>query len=150
MDTRTAQRLANAEMHHYGLIAAGWTFKWDRALARNGQCDYTHKTISLSRPLTERRDEAAVRMTILHEIAHALTPGHGHGYVWKSKFIQMGGDGARCSSDLTREDRQAMALYRIECSITGKYLAGANRKGKRLARSVCRCHGAELTWITQR
>ena len=44
----------------------------------------TVKKITLSEPLVKLNDEASVRNTILHEIAHAKA-GHtaGHGYAWK-------------------------------------------------------------------
>jgi predicted SprT family Zn-dependent metalloprotease len=40
-------------------------------------------TIGLSRLLVEVNDVIQVTDTILHEIAHALTLGDGHGYAWK-------------------------------------------------------------------
>ncbi|NBT51009.1 MAG: hypothetical protein EBT12_05555, partial [Marivivens sp.] len=69
---------------------------FDDAKTRFGQCRYTPKEISLSRPLTKANDEEQVRDTILHEIAHALTPGEGHGNVWKKVAIKIGCDGKRC------------------------------------------------------
>jgi hypothetical protein len=45
-------------------------------------------TIGLSRLLVEVNDVISTD-TILHEIAHALTLGDGHGYAWKRKCIEI-------------------------------------------------------------
>jgi MoaA/NifB/PqqE/SkfB family radical SAM enzyme len=93
MDIRTAVVHANAMMELHGLKAKGWALSLDNAKNRAGRCNYSTKTISLSRPLIQARDAAEVRNTVLHEIAHALTPGRGHDAVWRNKFITIGGDG---------------------------------------------------------
>jgi predicted SprT family Zn-dependent metalloprotease len=46
-------------------------------------------SIGLSKPLTEVNDEACVRDTILHEIAHAKA-GHGAGHNYQWKLVAMG------------------------------------------------------------
>ena len=46
-------------------------------------------------------DEKEVTNTILHEIAHALTPGHHHDRVWKAKAREIGCTGDRCYSGKT-------------------------------------------------
>ena len=40
--------------------------------------------------LNEPRDNT---MTLLHEVAHALTPNERHNEVWRDKCIEIGGDG---------------------------------------------------------
>lgn len=95
MDTLNAAFMARSLMVEHGL--SGWTFKWDGAKRRAGQCNYTKRTISLSRPLTALHDESKVRDTVLHEIAHALVgAGNGHNGVWRRKAIEIGSDGKRC------------------------------------------------------
>ena len=42
-------------------------------------------------------DEATIRDTILHEIAHALTPGQHHNDVWRRKATAIGCTGQRCA-----------------------------------------------------
>jgi|SRR6187431_295038 len=149
MNLTTAQTIIRSEMHAHGLTQTGWRFEWDRAKNRNGQCRYADRVISLSAPRTQLRDEAWVRMTIIHEIAHALVgPGYGHGHIWKAKFRSLGGDGSRCSSDAI--DREALSKYAIKCSVDLRTLGHVNRKGKRLATSVCKCHMAPLKWVTLR
>ncbi|QIN94173.1 SprT-like protease [Streptomyces phage Wakanda] len=97
MNLILAERMARKLMMEHGLY--GWNFKWDRAARRFGQCDYSKATISMSRKLTVQRTEDAVRNTMLHEIAHALTPGDGHGPKWRAKALAIGCNGKRCSDD---------------------------------------------------
>ena len=114
MDITTAATLAESLMAHHGLTETGWTFKMDRATARLGFCQYGPKIISMGAVYVESADEAAVRDTVLHEIAHALagafvlTPtgaivrnrqGHatkiGHGWQWKIQAREIGCSGQR-------------------------------------------------------
>lgn len=57
---------------------------------------YNTKMIELSSKLVSINDVERVKKTILHEIAHALTEGHGHDRVWRAKLLEIGGDGKRC------------------------------------------------------
>jgi hypothetical protein len=51
-----------------------WSFQFDSAKLAFGKCNFTDRVISLSRHLVELNNEAEVRDTVLHEIAHALAP----------------------------------------------------------------------------
>jgi len=79
----------------------GWKLTLDHSRRRAGQCKYQTRTISISRYLTELHSEDEVRDTILHEIAHALTPGDGHGEVWRRTCLAIGGNGQRTHSAAT-------------------------------------------------
>lgn len=145
MDIRTAEVIIRGEMFAHGLTSNGWKFKWDRALRRNGLCNYTHKTISLSKPLAEIKSEAEVRNTILHEIAHALVgPGHGHNYIWRRKHLSLGGNGQRCG--VSPPEVKEMARYIVQCSVTGQEMGRIHRLTKnyrnRIGQPVwgCKCH----------
>lgn len=84
-------------------------FEWDRATTRIGA---THsrrvmfptgekvvpEKITLSKRFVERMEMDAVTEVILHEIAHALTPGTGHGNEWKWKCIELGIEPTRCKA----------------------------------------------------
>ncbi|HTW93745.1 MAG TPA: SprT-like domain-containing protein [Tepidisphaeraceae bacterium] len=96
MNLWDARTLADRLLAHHGLAAAGWKFKWDRATRRFGCCNHHRKTISLSLALTRLNPESQVRDTLLHEIAHALTPGHGHNRHWKKKCVEIGATPLRC------------------------------------------------------
>lgn len=135
MDLFYAERNAKLLMAAYGLTEKGWTFEWDNAARRFGQCRYSTKTISMSRQLTRQRTESAVANTMLHEIAHALTPGHGHDAVWRAKAISLGCDGKRCSSDNVTVDYK----YVAKCPnghVAAKYL----RRPRSITKKSCsRC-----------
>jgi len=61
-----------------------WSFAFDNAKRRAGQCDYTRKRITVSRYLSARYDDDTNRQTLLHEVAHALAgPRAAHGPAWK-------------------------------------------------------------------
>lgn len=80
-----------------------WTIQFDNSKRRFGQCRRRSQTISLGLPMVKLNDEERVRDTILHEIAHALTPlERGHGKAWQAKALEIGADGkARYSDDNT-------------------------------------------------
>ena len=87
--------LATELMDAHGLV--GWRIKLDHARRRAGQCDYTNKTISLSRLYSRHAEADHIRDTILHEIAHALVgPRHGHDAVWRQKAREIGCTATRC------------------------------------------------------
>jgi len=94
MNLHKAQKLAMELMLLHGIT--DYSFRWSRSRRAAGTCKYYSKIIQLSLPLTELADERDVKDTILHEIAHALCPGHGHDYVWQSKAKEIGANGLRC------------------------------------------------------
>ncbi|MEQ6899366.1 SprT-like domain-containing protein [Microbacterium sp. KR10-403] len=68
-----------------------WSFGFDNAKRRAGQCDYTRKRISMSRYLAARHGDDDNHQTLLHEVAHALAgPAAGHGPVWKKTARELG------------------------------------------------------------
>ena len=105
-----AHRLANSLLKEHGL--ADWTFKFDRAKRRFGCCNYSTHTISLSRDLTRLNSKAEVRDTLLHEIAHALTRGNGHGPAWRAKCLELG---ARPERYYASKVAQPAPNYLLEC-----------------------------------
>jgi len=97
MELKEAKSLALDLMFQHGI--SNWIFEFDNSKKRFGCCKYRSKTISLSKYLTLLNDKEKVKNTILHEIAHALTPGHHHNEVWVAKAKQIGCDGKRCYSE---------------------------------------------------
>ncbi|MEJ2288248.1 MAG: SprT-like domain-containing protein [Deinococcales bacterium] len=83
-----ARALATTLMAEHGLT--GWSFAFDRARRRLGSCQPARRRITLSAPLTRLNDVEVVRDTVLHEIAHALTPGDGHGARWRAACRRLG------------------------------------------------------------
>ena len=95
MDLVAALELAEELVARHGLD--GWDVRLDRARRRAGVCHFDRRTIGLSAPLTLLHDEAHVRDTILHEIAHALAgPRHGHDARWRRIAGEIGCSGERC------------------------------------------------------
>lgn len=61
-----------------------WSFGFDHAKRRAGQCDFRAKRITVSRYLAARFDDDEIHQVLLHEVAHAMA-GHraAHGAKWK-------------------------------------------------------------------
>ena len=100
-----------------------WGFGFDRAVRRLGRCSYGRKMITISEHLLRGGVSDAVLVnTMRHEIAHAVTPNHGHGKEWKAMAKRLGCDGKRCSVDntLSRANPLNLKVYCIECGKTHK------------------------------
>jgi predicted SprT family Zn-dependent metalloprotease len=94
-------------------LDATWSFAFDRATRRAGQCDYTRKRITVSRHLAERFDDDAIHQVLLHEVAHALAgPGVGHGPQWRRIARELGYVGGRTHNGPIADDR---ARWRGRC-----------------------------------
>lgn len=97
MDLVVAVGLAEELLAAHGLHH--WQVRLDTARRRAGVCHFDQQVLGLSAPLTRLHDEADVRDTILHEIAHALAgPRHGHDQQWRRIARQIGCSGERCLS----------------------------------------------------
>ena len=71
-----------------------WVLVLSSIESKAGVCDYMEQTITISSIFMRGHNcnYAKVRKVLMHEIAHAVTPGHGHGAGWKKKCRQLGGD----------------------------------------------------------
>ena len=95
---------ANGKVHWLNPHRIGYRFKFDNAKRRFGQCSYTDKRISLSKPLASNNLDNFFQIndTILHEIAHALSykihgrRGSGHCKRWVHVAKSIGCNGIRC------------------------------------------------------
>jgi len=145
MKLEDAQALGLTLMRENGLGGTGWRLGFDKAARRIGACHYQEKRITLSVHYTREHDPEAVRMTMLHEIAHALCgKDHNHDEVWRGTCIRIGGDGERCGSgDFTPDQR-----YVAVCPDHGQIASYRNRP-KDVGRYICNKGGTcgkSLKW----
>jgi len=112
MELTAAFRIIWKAMVDHKLFDKGWSFQWDNAKSRCGQCRFEGRIITISRHYAAVNDEANIRDTILHEIAHALVgPGHHHDWVWQSMARQIGARPERCATT----DAQVRGNYIGQC-----------------------------------
>lgn len=91
MNRVDASNFIMEKMREHGLIAKGWRAQFNPRLSRTlGRCWNSKKLIELSSHYVDNNDEKLVKDTILHEIAHALTPGDKHGKLWKAACVRIG------------------------------------------------------------
>lgn len=145
MTPARARSLARDLMKRHGLD--GWTFAFDRARTRLGSCRPSQQRITLSGPLVRLNDETVVRDTILHEIAHALTPGDGHGARWRAACQRLGATPERVADG--RQLVLPAAPHALVCDRCGTRYPRYRRSRKRFVCGRCRSeHGvdAPLRW----
>lgn len=124
MKLSDASKIARKAMDENGLqnVALVFNPRLTRAFGRYRYSTLykSDKRIELSKKLVLLNDEARVMKTVLHEIAHALTEGHGHDAVWKAKCLAIGGDGiARYSVIDTNIPEVKRKIYKLECQECG-------------------------------
>lgn len=83
MSAADVEAFASQKMREYGLTERGWVFAWINTKRYMGRCDYRKKRIEISKQFLGVAPDYEMRDTVLHEIAHALTPGHHHNKTWK-------------------------------------------------------------------
>ncbi|WP_111719645.1 SprT-like domain-containing protein [Homoserinimonas sp. OAct 916] len=78
------------------LDANVWSFGFDNAKTRAGLCNYTTKTITVSRYLALRYEDDEIHQVLLHEVAHAIAGSRaGHGPKWSKVATELGYEGKR-------------------------------------------------------
>lgn len=87
-------------------LSETWSFRFDRATTRLGQCDHRTRNISVSKYLTEKASDYEVSQVLLHEIAHALAgPRAAHGRRWQAVAVTIGYEGGRTHTVEPAHDR---------------------------------------------
>lgn len=137
MNLDEAEQLARRLMDENGL--SHWQFDFDRASRRFGSCNWTKRQITLSWKLTALNDHDQVRETILHEIAHALAPGDGHGNKWRSACAKLGIEPNRCYTDVeVKSPSRATSRYEIGCVRCDWWSPRFRRPTRMLVCRMCR------------
>jgi predicted SprT family Zn-dependent metalloprotease len=134
----------------YELLAAhglhDWSFAFNRSKRDMGLCRYGTKAIELSIHFVTRNTWAAIRDTLLHEIAHALVgPGHGHDAIWKRTCLDVGAKPQRVSFEVDMPDGR----WQARCACCG-VVHHKHRKPKRMFGWFCMHCGparGKLTWL---
>ncbi|WP_144711511.1 SprT-like domain-containing protein [Curtobacterium pusillum] len=91
---RVRSRAAQLMAVHLG--DGSWSFAFDHAKTRAGQCDFARHRITVSRHLAVRFSDDDVDQVLLHEIAHALAGSRaGHGPTWRRTAAAIGYTGSR-------------------------------------------------------
>ena|ERR1700676_1643547 len=126
MNTQRASMIAIDLMCYHRLL--GWRFEFNRRRTSSGLCDYRKRTISLSRPLTELREEDAVVETILHEIAHALDGCTGHGPTWIRIAKSIGSEAKTCAADVKERPAGKFTGRCLDCKVTMPFYRRPKRK----------------------
>ena len=81
--------LAVSHFAKHGLV--NYSFGFDRAVRRAGQCDFRARRITLSKHLVATASLEDVEQVLLHEIAHALVgKDAGHSKVWRERARAIG------------------------------------------------------------
>lgn len=116
--------LANSLMRQHGLIDKRWSFNFNKRKSSLGLCSHSKRVIELSTVWVDTLPMEDIRRTILHEIAHALSPRtEGHGKIWKEMCCKVGiPDEARCYTNIevTRELDKRTSKWKMECPTCGK------------------------------
>jgi predicted SprT family Zn-dependent metalloprotease len=147
MDANAIRRTAQTLLMDYELT--GWTFRFNTNKNRVGVCRHNQKVIEMSSIFIGAMTDAQILNVLTHEVAHALAGfSHGHDATWAAIHRSMGGDGKRCAVGV----KQPADTYKwaAKCAVTLQELGRVNRKGHRLAASMCKCHRAPLKWVQLR
>lgn len=152
MNLMNAQTLALGLMEDHGLLDLGWKFEFNNTRRQKGHCEWKivngvlTKTLRLSTHWTKVRDDADVRNTILHEIAHALAGLRaGHGALWKHYAIQVGAKPVRCTSD--PEGAKAVGKYAVVCLGEGETLGYVSSTRFKTEGKTCRAHKSKIALL---
>ena len=87
-------KFANTRMQELGI--SGWNVEFNTSIHSAGFCNYSKRILVFSRRYIKQASSFDVRDTVLHEIAHILTPGSHHNNVWKIKAREIGCSAERC------------------------------------------------------
>jgi predicted SprT family Zn-dependent metalloprotease len=98
-----------------------WVYQYnDRIIKTLGRCIYREKVLEFSLSYVDLNPMEELEDTILHEIAHALAPRAGHGWLWKQVAKRIGARPKSCAiGDIKMPD--APYIFQCPCGTEGKF-----------------------------
>ena len=137
---REVNEFAQEQLQKWGLRR--WRIVWGKAKKQLGLCVYDKELIRLSVVCLEAYGVEAMKNTVLHEIAHALAPGDGHGRIWRQWCEAVGADPSRLydAGDAYKAIAKKHTKWTATCQNCGEVY-----KRMRYQRGFCPC-GGELDW----
>ena len=137
MDLNEHKKLARELMDSHRLVK--WRIQYSHSKRTFGTC-FRNGRIQFSKYLVELNNVEKCRDNILHEIAHALTPGAHHGPIWEAMALKIGAIPKRCfESDVVIPEAKWLAM----CDNHG-LVAKRNRK---LTGGVCKKCKIPVKWV---
>lgn len=130
------RKYAEAKLRKYGL-KQNWKFEYTNKDGRTlGLCNYRERKIILNAPWVKREGGLSVEVkdTILHEIAHALTPGAGHGKVWRRAAVMVGARPRATKPMNTVKTKQHLWEARFGDRVVGKWFKRPTKIEKMILR----------------
>ena len=116
-----AQKVWKQQTEKYPILT-NWSLQKKSMLDKIGFCDYNHRLIVISSIFMRGAtcNYKKVKQALMHEIAHALTPGHQHNQTWKQVCEKIGGD-TRLKGTVDMPGRN-WSLYCLKCKWRQEYL----------------------------
>ncbi len=133
MDRMTASKFCRAELDKHGLTDWHIKITSDPDKSFLGLCVYRDKCIIINAFHVDIHPDDEVRNTIRHEVAHALTPGHGHDEVWADKATEIGCDNTFACSHLSLPEHIIDAIRSgatVEMTVEEKVITNVIRTPK--------------------
>jgi len=131
--------MARGLLEEHGL--SGWQFQIDNARQRCGSCHYQRREITLSRHFIKLNSATEIRITLLHEIAHALVgPGQAHGPQWQQAARRLGIP----VQATTATAHMPEPAWRLHCRNCLQIVARRHRRSLKLANHRCAHCGPQL------
>ena len=128
----TIQAVAEMLMKKHGLD--DWSFRYHTKKRAVGTCYYQSKTIALSRYHAEQSELKDIVDTLLHEIAHALTPGDSHGSRWVAACQRIGANPEKYFRGPVID---VPMKWTLECPVCGRQTKKARKPTRQLSCGRC-------------
>jgi hypothetical protein len=90
MESTAAAEVARLLLSKNGLLDMGWNYRVVPYLGGVARCVYQTRLVEVNASEIQGANPYEFEQVMLHEIAHALAPGDGHGEQWRRMCISIG------------------------------------------------------------